>query len=131
MSKEHVEIIRSAYESFARGDVPAVLANFDPNIEWIEPDVPGIPFAGTHHGPEAVAKGVLGTVPENWDEFSVEAERFLDAGDAVVVISRFRGRAKSGGRLDTRSAQIFELKGNRVVRQQHFTDTVAWLSALG
>lgn len=26
---------RNLYESFAKGDIPAVLGSFDPNIKWI------------------------------------------------------------------------------------------------
>ena len=34
----NVEAIREAYAAFGRGDVPAVLAVLDPNIEWMEPE---------------------------------------------------------------------------------------------
>ena len=35
MSQENVRFVRNLYESFAKGDIPAVLGSFDPNIKWI------------------------------------------------------------------------------------------------
>jgi ketosteroid isomerase-like protein len=32
----NVEIVQGGYEAFGRGDVPGVLAVFDPDIEWRE-----------------------------------------------------------------------------------------------
>jgi ketosteroid isomerase-like protein len=34
MSQENVAQVRSGYEAFARGDVDAVLALLDPDIDW-------------------------------------------------------------------------------------------------
>jgi ketosteroid isomerase-like protein len=128
MSAEDVKTIQNAYDSFGRGDIPAVLSNFAADAEWIEPA--GLPFSGTHRGPQAVADNVFSMLPRDWDEFSVVAERFLDAGDAVVVISRFRGQAKAGGSLDVQAAQVFELRDGKIIRMQHFADTAAWQQAL-
>ena len=36
MSAENVAVVRSVYENFGKGDIPAVLAALDPEIEWIE-----------------------------------------------------------------------------------------------
>jgi len=38
MSRENVDLVRSLYESFAKGDVPAVIAAMDSRIEWNEGD---------------------------------------------------------------------------------------------
>ncbi|HEX6394514.1 MAG TPA: nuclear transport factor 2 family protein [Acidimicrobiales bacterium] len=126
MSQDDVRTIRAAYEAFAKGDIPAVLSNFTPDIEWIEAEDTGLPFAGTHRGQDAVASEVFATVPENWDDFTVTPERFIDGSDAVVVISRFRGKGKGGTPLDVQSAQLFEMRDGKVARMQHFTDTAAW-----
>jgi ketosteroid isomerase-like protein len=32
----NVDLIRNAYDSFAKGDVPAVMAILDPDIQWTE-----------------------------------------------------------------------------------------------
>ena len=34
MSQENVELLRKAYEAFARGDVEAVLERLDRDVDW-------------------------------------------------------------------------------------------------
>ena len=61
------DIIQRLYESFAEGDIPAVLAAFADDISWTEAD--GFPLAGTYVGPQAVLEGVfmrLGEFSDNW-----------------------------------------------------------------
>ncbi len=65
MSEENVNIVRQGYDAFNRGDVDTVMGIMDPNIEWQEPDVEGLPDRGTHHGSEAVASNVFASVVES------------------------------------------------------------------
>jgi ketosteroid isomerase-like protein len=95
MSQQDVETVRSGYDAFNRKDIPAVLELYDAQIEWIEAGGGRAP-AGTYHGSQSVGNEVFGTVPQNFDDFRAEPEQFIDAGDHVVVVGRFRGRAKSG-----------------------------------
>ena len=46
------QIIQGAYQAFAEGDVPKVLALMDDKIEWTEAE--GFPLHGTYVGPQAV-----------------------------------------------------------------------------
>ena len=131
MSEANVDVIKSAYDNFARGDIDAVLNLFDPQIEWIEPDVPGLPFRGAHRGPQAVAQEVFAVAGE-FDDFRSDAIEYIDAGDTVVVRSHFTGRGKSTGReLDSDSVQLFTLHDGKVARHQAYHDTASWLAALG
>jgi ketosteroid isomerase-like protein len=132
MSQQNVNIVQGAYEAFGRGDIPNVLANFDPQIEWIEPDVPGAWFSGIHHGSETVAQEVFAGVPKFMEEFRIETEEFLDAGDSVVVLGRFRGRGKSTGKeLNSPFAHVWKLHNGKAMRFQNYEDTLNWLRALG
>jgi len=48
----NASIVRKAYQDFATGDVPSVLAVFDPSITW---QVPGhSPLSGTYKGHDEV-----------------------------------------------------------------------------
>jgi uncharacterized protein len=53
MSEENVAQVRSGYEAFARGDVDAVLALLDPDIDW-HPAIAPILGVETLRGREAV-----------------------------------------------------------------------------
>jgi ketosteroid isomerase-like protein len=132
MSEENVNIMRQGYEAFNRGDIEAVTSIMDPNIEWQEPDVEGLPARGTHHGPEALVNNVIGPVVETWDDFQAVAEEFLDAGERVIVLGRFRGRGKESGRtFEAPFAHVWTLRDRKAVHHRNYPDTATLLQSLG
>jgi ketosteroid isomerase-like protein len=56
-------------------------------------------------------------VREVWEDWRIEAERFVDAGEGrVLVVERYGGRGReSGVRLQGRAAAIWTLRAGRVV----------------
>ena len=129
MSQENVEVAKRTYEAFGRGDLPAVLANFDPNVEWHAAE--GLPWGGQHNGPEAVAENVFGAVLAAVDGFALDIDDYLDAGDHVVAIGRYSGTGRQNGRpLDAAFAHVWEFEGGKLKRFLHFTDTARFNEAL-
>jgi ketosteroid isomerase-like protein len=99
MSAENVAVVRRVYENFGRGDVPAVLAVLDPEVEWVESPQAFLPFAGIHRGPEQVVSGVFAPVMEHFEQFAVVPERFHDAGDvgqAAACAGQVRPTTRTG-----------------------------------
>lgn len=130
MSAENVAVVRSVYENFGKGDIPAVLAVLDPEIEWVESPQDYLPHRGVHHGPGEVAAQVFQMVVDHFDEFAVVPERFHDAGDVVVVEGRAVGKAKSGGVLDAPAAWVWTIRDGKAVVNRNYHDTDAWRLAL-
>jgi ketosteroid isomerase-like protein len=130
MSQQDVETVRSAYDAFNRKDIPAVLASYDPQIEWIEAGGGRSP-AGTFRGPQSVANDVFATVPQNFDDFRAEPEQFIDAGEQVVVVGRFRGKATSGATLDAPFVHVNRMRNGKVVGFQNFVEATSWARAWG
>jgi uncharacterized protein len=130
MSQQDVETVRSAYDAFNRKDIPAVLALYDPQIEWIEAGGGRAP-AGIFREPQNVANDVFATVPQNFDDFRAEPEQFIDAGEHVVVVGRFRGKAKSGATLDAPFVHVNRMRNGKVVGFQNYVDATRWASARG
>lgn len=129
MSKDNIATIRSAYDLFARRDYARM--PFDPQIEWVEPSVEGLPASGTHHGLEAVIKEVFEFAVDKLENFRLECDQYLDAGDKVVVTGRFLGRGKdTGNELNAPFAHIWTLRNEKVVSFRNYTDTANWLQAL-
>jgi uncharacterized protein len=89
MSQENVERVREGYAAFNRGNIEAAVQGFHPDIEWLAWDA--LPDGATLRGRDAVRE-----LFETWrllfDDFTVEAEEFIDAGDQVIVVTRARGR---------------------------------------
>ena len=130
MSQQDVETVRSAYDAFNRKDITAVLAFYDPQIEWIEAGGGRSP-AGTFHGVQSVAKDVFGTVPQNFADFRAVPEQFIDAGEHVVVVGRFRGKATTGATLDAPFVHVNRMRNGKVAGFQNFVEATSWARAWG
>jgi uncharacterized protein len=129
MSKENVELLRPIYDRWSEGDFRAGRELLDPDITtvWAQ----DFPTAGTYHGPDGHA-GAMREWLSAWTELELEAERFLDAGDSVVVpfVVRARGR-ESGAAVERRWAHVWTMRGSRVVRFEVHLDVEAALKAVG
>lgn len=130
MARRNTEVVAGIYEALERGDLDAVLAALDPDIEWVEPDTPGLYFAGAHQGVEAVVRNVFATTSTTWDEFRIVVDELLGDGEAVVALGRFRARAGER-RLDAPFAHVWRVRGGLAAEMRNFTDTAAFLTALG
>ena len=126
----NVEATRRSYEAFARGDMDAVVADMDPEIEWHQAE--GLPHGGIYRGLEEVRRSVFDPLDEEWwSEFDAEPHEFLEAGDEVVVLGRYRGRAKeTGKRLDVPFVHVWSFREGRAWRFRQFLDTAGWIDAL-
>ena len=80
---DHMEALRAAYAALNRNDIPGFVANFDPQIERIEPAA--VPEDGIFRGLEAV-KTHVSKARATWAEGGCEPQRFIVAGDRIVVL---------------------------------------------
>lgn len=132
MSQDNVGLVRSVYESFAKGDVPAVLAAMDPRIEWNEAE--NFPYAdrNPYVGPTAVLEGVFARLGSEWDYFKVAAEELLDAGDTVVSRGRYDAvYKKTGSRINAQFVHVWKLRDGRILGFQQYVDTLQVAKAVG
>jgi hypothetical protein len=86
------EALRQAYAALNSNDVAGFVKAFDPDIERVEP--PDFPMGGTYRGIAAVTEHVKkgrGT----WAEGTCEPERFIAAGDKVIVVAHVHVRLKT------------------------------------
>lgn len=117
------KIIEDLYQSFAKGDVPAVVATFDDNITWTEAD--GFPLAGTYTGPHAVVENVFMRLSEFSDNWGVVVERLVADGDTVVADGKYTwNHKKSGAPCAARMAHIWTLSGGKATSFLQHVDTV-------
>lgn len=131
---DNAALLEGLYESFAKGDVPAVLAAMDPKIEWIEAENvtfwTGKPFIG----PDEVVQGVFARIPETFgDTFHIELKRILDCGSTVVVEGRYHGTAHATGKeLDALVTHVWDVGADgKIVKFQQYTDTYQFAQVTG
>src|SRR5581483_6925603 len=117
---ENGRVIAAMYEAFGRGDVEHVLAQIDPNVEWIETEAENVPTHGRFNSPDEVLSGVFAKVPEHFESFELHPELWIEAGDDVVVTGRVRARTRSGRDLDAPYAHVFSFRDGKVCRNDNF-----------
>jgi hypothetical protein len=130
MSGSNVELVQGIYAAFGRGDIAAIIAALDPDIDWetIGPSA-GYPVFGPRKGIGAV-KEFFQQVAEN-EEFSEFAPQdFSQSGDKVIVLGRYTMKLKKTGKLVSCSwAHIFTVRNGKVTTFREHTDTAQFVAA--
>jgi ketosteroid isomerase-like protein len=132
MSQENLELIRGVYRAFATGDIPDVLARMAPDMVWNEAE--NFPYAdhNPYVGHDAIIAGVFARLGGEWDGFAVVPDEFLDAGDTIVVLGRYKGSCKATGTaLDAQMAHVWRVADGKATRFQQYTDTLQAARAMG
>jgi ketosteroid isomerase-like protein len=129
----NVPLIRDLYAAFSRGDIPAVLAAFDPKIQWREAESnPYQPSGKPWVGPDAVLQNLFVRLGADWEVFSVIPRVFHDAGGTVVVEGRYTGKRKPGGKpLDAQVCHVWTIRNAKVASFQQYVDTAQLQDVLG
>jgi len=125
---DNAALIRGGYDAFAAGDIPTVLALFDPNITWYSPDT--IRFGGTYVGAAAVGE-FFSHLPENYRELHVQPDSFIDSGDTVVVLGHHHGRSIAGTEFNLAFVHVWTFRDGKPVSFTEHFDTVRMNAALG
>ena len=128
MSQENVEAVRRMWDAWLAGDVQTALSFVDTDVEW---DGTNLPDGHVARGHEAILDHIRRWA-DQWDDWTVEVERIVDAGsEQVVLFMRERGRSKSGLEMDERHAELYICRDGKVIRRQGFSDPDQALEAVG
>jgi len=126
----NVEIVKQGYADFAKGNVEAVLAIWDPKIVWHE--CKGMPFVegdGTYIGHEAVMSKVIMNLPVYFDGFNIEVSEIFGADDKVVMVGYYCGTNKAtGNSFKANATHVWTAKNGKMTHFFQAVDTVAIIS---
>jgi ketosteroid isomerase-like protein len=129
MTQENVEGVRRGFDCLARGDLEGLFALLDPDIIWHQPsDLPDRVTARGH----AELGTIMGRWIGEWDNYRVELEELIDAGDCVVAVQTIRGKGKgSGVETQMREAHVYKVQDGRAVEVWEYRTKEEALSAVG
>jgi ketosteroid isomerase-like protein len=122
-------VVQRAFAEFERGNfwVPEI---FDPSVRvvWLAP------LAG--EGIETVGLDSMTRSIKDWlqsfEQVTTVPERFIDAGDRVVVIAEWQGRGKASGVFTKwRYGAVWTLRDGKVISLVSYTDPAVALEAVG
>jgi uncharacterized protein len=123
--QQNLDVVRSIYSAFGRGDVEGVLAQLDPEVSWLTPGAPDLPTAGLRKGIPAVRE-FFGLLVSAFDIADFQPRDFLTSGDKVVVLGTSREGPKGSGRLvDFRWVHVFTFRSGKIVAFEEPADVSA------
>jgi ketosteroid isomerase-like protein len=114
------ETLRTVYAALNRNDIPALAGAFAPEIVWVDPGES--PEENTYRGHVAVID-LFARARATWAEGSCEPERFIPAGDKIVVFNSVRVRLKDSPHwLEGLTADVHTFRNGKVVHARVFVD---------
>jgi uncharacterized protein len=130
VSQDNVQIVRRLIEAWNSNEPDRVMGILDPEVVF--------DATRRHVNPKTYAgmqgmRRMLADRDEVWEEFRMEPDEVLDAGDRIVAVGRWVGKGKgSGVEVQQPVAHVFTLHDGRVVRSElGFTDRADALEAAG
>jgi ketosteroid isomerase-like protein len=129
MSAENVEIVRQSLDAYSRRDVETLRALADPDIEldwsasrgWI---------AGVYRGFDEVLR-FYSDYFDAFEEIVIKPDRFIEAGDSVVIPNISHQRGRDGVEVSARSTLVFTIRSGRTIRICLYQETEEALQAVG
>jgi ketosteroid isomerase-like protein len=133
-----MELVRGLFAAFegspdegelARRFGDANLARFfDPAIEWV-PVPQSLLASGDYRGYDGVRRFFTEFL-STWEEYSIELQEVVDAGDQVVAVMRMIGRAHEV-EVDEVWSSLYAFRSDKIARVQGFSTPRGALEAAG
>ena len=128
MASANVELVRSIYADWERGD-------FDSG-DWAHPEIEVVFADGPTPGHATGLTETWRDFFSAWVDFRVEVDDYVELeGDRVLVLARFRGRGKASGleldQMPAQAAAVYHVRDAKVTRQVFYWDSKRALADLG
>jgi ketosteroid isomerase-like protein len=131
MSQENVDFVRSLYAAVSRlaeGDSASyVIAHYEPDCEY-QP----VEEEEAIRGHDAMVR-YAERVVEAWDEFRVDDDELIEAGNGVVftAVTVHGHGVASGIKVNQRFFHVFDFRNGKVLRQREYLEREEALKAAG
>ena len=129
MSQENVEQLVMGFKAWNRGDMEAMLASLDPDIEYVA--------TGLFPGMEPVYRGHEGfrlfwrDFREVWEALQIEVEEIRDLGERVAARLTFEGRGRAGLEVRREFGNVWTFRNGLAVQVKAYADWTEALEAVG
>jgi ketosteroid isomerase-like protein len=127
MSQENLALVRSGFSAFEQGDLSRMLDLMADDFVTYRAD----PDGATYHGKEGFLEAAADWT-EGFSEWAVVPEKFIDAGDFVVVHVRQIVRGETSG-ISVEGAFwfVFEVHDASITRLSFYVREIEALEAVG
>jgi uncharacterized protein len=119
MSPRNADLLRPIYEEWKRGNWRPFFDVYDPHMEWGWSSE-FLDLGRVFEDRRNPNPRLLAWLSE-WEEWRAVAEEYVEMGDYVVVLARYRGRGRGSGiEISQEGAHVFKLRDGKVVRLEIF-----------
>jgi ketosteroid isomerase-like protein len=127
MSRQNVEVLRTAYAEAAARGIEGVLKFATEDVVWISD--PRFPGGGTHRGKENVRLWLN----EVWiyEELSIDVEEIIDLDNKALGITRCHGVPPDAPEVDWVWCHLVSFRDGLISQAQTFLDRQSALEAAG
>jgi len=132
MSQENVEIVKVAYEAFARGGLDRFVEHFTDDVEYHVLAGADDLIHGPIHGKDALRAWLRDWI-EMFEGFWMKLVELIDAGGVTVFTAeRYGGRARLS-RVETDSANwtVFTIRDGKIAGAREYETRAQALEAVG
>ena len=131
MSRENVDLVRSLYAAWERGDFSSA--------EWAHPEIEWVIADGPTPGSWTGLAGMLESsrdLMDVWENYRARADEYRQLDDErVLVLIQYSGRGKTSGlelgQMGAEGAHLFHLRDGKVTRFVRYLDRKRALADLG
>jgi ketosteroid isomerase-like protein len=132
MALANLDLVRSIYADWERGDYSSI-------AEWAHPDIEFVVADGPEPGSWMGLTGMTEAGRDflsAWEEYRTEVDEYRELDDErVLVLLRRRGRGKTSGlelgQMTAKGAGLFHVRGGKVTRLVNYFDRERALAELG
>lgn len=118
----NLNFVKDVYAAFGAGDVPKVLGSMHPQIQWTE--TAGYKYGGVYRSPQAVLENVFAKIPVDFESFSIDIERLIDAGNVIVMQGHCVAKGKTTGKsVRAVVIHVLEISDGKIVRFDQCVDS--------
>ena len=129
MSQANIELAKSCYAAFGRGDIAAILGALTDDILWITPGE-GIPTEGTRRSAGEVAQ-FFASVADTWKFTAFEPREYIASGDSLAVTGHYAATVPSTGKTVAADwVMVWKFRDGKVAYFREYTDTLALAAGL-
>jgi uncharacterized protein len=124
--RENTQLVQQAYRDFQNGDIPALLDALSEDVEWVVPEVEGVPGRGTWRGPEQVGE-FFRILSDTQEPRQLDLREYVAQGDKVVVLGHYVWHVKATGKeWESDFVHALSVRDGKVTRFQEYTDTAVF-----
>ena len=116
-------IVKQCYADFGQGNIAGVLNSLAPQVTWIDPGYPDIPYAGKRNGKQEVGE-FFGDMNSRVEFTRFEPKAFHEDQGNVFVTGYFAGKARQTGKtFESEWAMTWRVEEGKVAFYQAYVDT--------